>query len=96
MLKDIGMRDAKGKVIEGHPVQVLAKTGTLNFVSGLAGYVVPPSGRQLAFAIFCADVPRRDALAMADREMPPGGPAWVKRAKTMQGRLISRWSEIYG
>lgn len=96
LLKDIGMRDAKGKVIEGHPVQVLAKTGTLNFVSGLAGYVVPPNGRQLAFAIFCADVPRRDALAMADREMPPGGPAWVKRAKTMQGRLISRWSEIYG
>lgn len=96
LLKNIGMRDAKGKVIEGHPVQVLAKTGTLNFVSGLAGYVVPPGGRQLAFAIFCADVPRRDALPMADREMPPGGPEWVKRAKLMQGRLISRWAGIYG
>lgn len=96
LLKDIGMRDAKGKVIKGQPVQVLAKTGTLNFVSGLAGYVVPPNGRQLAFAIFCADVPRRDALAMADRERPPGGPEWVKRAKTLQGRLITRWSEIYG
>ncbi|MGB8814893.1 MAG: D-alanyl-D-alanine carboxypeptidase/D-alanyl-D-alanine-endopeptidase [Paracoccaceae bacterium] len=95
LLKDIGMRDAKGKVIEGHPVRVVAKTGTLNFVSGLAGYVMPPGGRDLVFAIFCADVSRRDALPLAEREAPPGGPEWVKRAKTLQGRLISRWAAVY-
>ncbi len=42
ILRDVGMKDDKGKVIEGHAVKVLAKSGTLNFVSGLAGHVVPP------------------------------------------------------
>jgi len=41
-----GMRDAKGKKQPGHPVRVVAKTGTLNFTSALAGYILPPGGRR--------------------------------------------------
>jgi serine-type D-Ala-D-Ala carboxypeptidase/endopeptidase (penicillin-binding protein 4) len=96
ILRNVGMRDAKGKVIEGHPVQVRAKSGTLNFVSGLAGLITPPGGRQLAFAIYAADVPRRDALGPNDREDPEGGEAWTKRARVLQGRLVSRWAALYG
>ena len=95
LLKDVGMRDAAGKEIKNHPVRVFAKTGTLNFVSGLAGYVVPPGGRRLAFAIFAADVPRREALSRAEREMPPGGEGWTKRARILQGRLVDRWARLY-
>jgi serine-type D-Ala-D-Ala carboxypeptidase/endopeptidase (penicillin-binding protein 4) len=96
ILRDIGMRDAEGEVIDGHPVRVRAKSGTLNFVSGLAGLITPPSGRKLAFAIFAADVPRREALAPQDMEDPEGGEAWTKRARVLQGRLISRWAALYG
>ncbi len=95
ILRDVGMRDAKGKPVKGSPVQVLAKTGTLNFCSGLAGLIVPPSGRELAFAIFSADVPRREAIPRAEREQPPGGPAWVGRARILQGQLIARWNALY-
>lgn len=69
--------------------QVLAKTGTLNFVSGLAGFV--PGPRPLVFAIFCADPPRRDALRGSERESPAGGPQWTRRARTLQGQLIEAW-----
>ena len=95
LLRDMGMRDAKGKEIKDHPVRVMAKSGTLNFASGLAGYIVPPSGRPLVFAIFAADVARRDGLTEAERESPPGGQDWTRRARALQGQLIARWAEAY-
>jgi D-alanyl-D-alanine carboxypeptidase/D-alanyl-D-alanine-endopeptidase (penicillin-binding protein 4) len=96
ILRDVGMKDDKGKVIEGHPVTVRAKSGTLNFVSGLAGHVIPPKGRELVFAIFTGDPARRDAVPVALREEPEGALAWNKRARRLQGQLISRWAEGYG
>jgi serine-type D-Ala-D-Ala carboxypeptidase/endopeptidase (penicillin-binding protein 4) len=95
VLRDVGMKDDKGKVIEGHPVKVLAKSGTLNFVSGLAGHVDPPTGRNLVFAIFSGDPERRDAVPVALREDPDGAGAWTKRARRLQGQLISRWAGLY-
>ncbi|MEN9408927.1 MAG: D-alanyl-D-alanine carboxypeptidase/D-alanyl-D-alanine-endopeptidase [Pseudomonadota bacterium] len=95
VLRDLGMRDGDGAEIES-PVKVIGKTGTLNFVSGLVGYVQPPSGREMAFAIFCADVARRDRLSVAEREQPKGGKAWTRRARKLQGQLIARWAEAYG
>ena len=59
ILKDVGLKDDKGNVIEGSPVKVVAKSGTLNFVSALAGHIVPPGGRELVFAIFTGDPERR-------------------------------------
>jgi serine-type D-Ala-D-Ala carboxypeptidase/endopeptidase (penicillin-binding protein 4) len=95
ILRDVGMRDDAGKVIEGHVVQVRGKSGTLNFVSGLAGFILPPSGRKLAFAVYAADVPRRAALGRDGMEDPAGGESWTKRARVLQGRLISRWATLY-
>lgn len=96
ILRDVGMKDDQGKVVKGHPVKVLAKSGTLNFVSGLAGHVVPPGGRELVFAIFSGDPARRDAVPVELREGPEGGKAWATRARRLQGQLISRWAGAYG
>ncbi len=96
ILRDVGMKDDQGKVIEKHPVKVLAKSGTLNFVSGLAGHVVPPGGRELVFAIFSGDPARRDAVPVELREGPEGGKSWANRARRLQGQLISRWAGAYG
>ena len=90
------MRDATGKNIKDSPVRVRAKSGTLNFVSGLAGYIQPPKGPELVFAIFAADTARRDKLVESEREQPPGGEAWTKRARRLQGQLIARWAGVYG
>jgi D-alanyl-D-alanine carboxypeptidase/D-alanyl-D-alanine-endopeptidase (penicillin-binding protein 4) len=96
ILRDVGMKDDAGKVIKGHPVKVLAKSGTLNFVSGLAGHVVPPGGRELVFAIFTGDPERRDAVPVGQREEPEGAAAWTRRARRLQGQLVSRWAGAYG
>jgi len=96
LLKPIGLRDANGRVIKGHPVKVHAKTGTLNFVSALAGYVTTPDGTQLAFAMFMADEKRRAGVAKSDREAPQGAKSWNKAAKRLQQALIERWATLYG
>jgi serine-type D-Ala-D-Ala carboxypeptidase/endopeptidase (penicillin-binding protein 4) len=97
ILRDVGMKDDAGKVIKGHPVTVLAKSGTLNFVSGLAGHVLPPApGTELIFAIFSGDPERRDAVPVGLREDPEGSEAWTKRARRLQGQLVSRWAGAYG
>lgn len=95
ILRDVGMKDAKGKVIKGHPVQVQAKSGTLNFVSALAGYITPPNGREMVFAIFTGDTDRRDAVPIAAREDAPGAKGWISRSRLLQGQLISRWAGLY-
>lgn len=95
ILRDVGMKDAKGKVIDGHPVKVLAKSGTLNFVSGLAGHISPPGGREMVFAIFSGDPARRDAVPVDARENPAGAKEWTARARRLQGQLISRWAGLY-
>lgn len=96
ILKPIAMRDSKRRVIKNHPIKVRAKTGTLNFVSSLAGYMTSPSGQDIAFAVICADPKRRAAIKKADMESPSGGKAWNRRAKSLQQKLIERWGTVYG
>lgn len=96
ILKPFTMRDEKRNVIKDHPIKVDAKTGTLNFVSSLAGYITAPNGSELAFAIFAADETIRATITREEREGPVGGTSWNIRAKRMQQQLIERWGAIYG
>lgn len=94
LMRDMGLADSEGKERKDSPVRIHAKSGTLNFVSNLAGYVVAPQGK-LAFAIIAADPARRAAVPMAMREEPTGGPGWTKRARRLHQMLIRRWTERY-
>jgi D-alanyl-D-alanine carboxypeptidase/D-alanyl-D-alanine-endopeptidase (penicillin-binding protein 4) len=96
LLKPFALRDAKGVKQTGSPVKVVAKTGTLNFVSGLCGYIAAPDGRTLVFAIHAADSARRDAVPLAEREQPAGAAAWARRARSLQSRLIEGWAGVSG
>ncbi len=75
---------------------VRAKTGTLNFVSALAGYIEPAGGRRLAFAIISADMASREAFADEEIETPPGARAWAARARALQRALIRSWIARFG
>ena len=94
IMRRIVMRDANNNRIENHPLEVRAKTGTLNFVSSLAGYVRTPDGKDLAFAIFAANLERRARGKASGEEIPAGSGAWNSRAKGLQQVLLQRWGVI--
>ncbi|MFT3974185.1 MAG: D-alanyl-D-alanine carboxypeptidase/D-alanyl-D-alanine-endopeptidase [Amaricoccus sp.] len=74
-------------------VTARVKTGTLDFASGLAGYLT--GRRRLGFAILVADLDRRAALGPAERADPPGGDAWTARARRQEQALLRRWARVY-
>lgn len=98
LMKPFLLRDEQGRPDRDHPVSVAAKTGTLNFVSGLAGYISREEGggEELAFAIFAANDEERAGISREARERPPGARGWNARAKRVQRGLIERWSLLYG
>lgn len=96
LLKNVALRDAQGRVVKSHPIKVAAKTGTLNFVSGLGGFMTAPDGRDLAFVIFSADTKARSRISRSERERPKGAKSWNKKAKRLQQQLIERWGQVYG
>jgi D-alanyl-D-alanine carboxypeptidase/D-alanyl-D-alanine-endopeptidase (penicillin-binding protein 4) len=96
ILKPLNLRDSNGKPVKDDTAKVEAKTGTLNFVSGLAGYITAPEGRELVFAIFSSDEVTRAKIPRAQRERPPGGRTWAVRARRLQQKLILRWASVYG
>ena len=89
ILKPFALRTANGNVAKSHPIKVDAKTGTLNFVSGLGGFMTAPDGTEMAFAIFTADTPR------SQMERPEGSRTWNRRSKQLQQKLIERWGALY-
>ncbi|WP_353347726.1 D-alanyl-D-alanine carboxypeptidase/D-alanyl-D-alanine-endopeptidase [Aquicoccus sp. SU-CL01552] len=95
LLKPFPMRDARGKLIKNHPIRVDAKTGTLNFVSGLGGFLTAPDGTELAFAIFTADLRHRARSKKAQDEVPQGARPWNRKSKQLQQKLIEHWGAVY-
>ena len=95
LMKPFVLMDANGDLDPDHPVKVQAKTGTLNFVSALAGIASAPGGRQIAFAIFNADLDRRAAGLASGAEVPRGARPFNVRAKRVQRQLIDRWARAY-
>lgn len=96
LMKEAGLKDDQGRAVADVGVTVRAKSGTLNFVSGLAGFIEPLNGRGLVFAIHTADLARRTAAARAGDETPPGLRGWLGRARGLQAGLIRRWAMVYG
>ncbi len=72
--------------------RVVAKTGTMNFASALAGYVERPDGRRLAFAIFAADLATRERFPDPSADGLPGASGWAERARTQEAALLRRWA----
>ncbi len=96
LLKRFNLTDSQGRPVKNHPIKVDAKTGTLNFVSGLGGFITTPDGSELAFAIFTADVDHRAKIPRSQRERPSGARSWNSRSRRLQRALIARWGTLSG
>ena len=79
---------------EAAEINVQAKTGSLNFVSGLSGFA-RAGERDLAFAIFSADIARRNAIKPSERERPRGAKSWATQARHLQHELIKDWASVF-
>ena len=95
LLREFTMRDAQGRPVRDHPVEVQAKTGTLYFVSALAGYATAPGDRDLAFAILSASDSLRSGIDPAADGRPRGSRGWSVRARRLQRGLIEHWGAAY-
>ena len=93
LLKRAPLAEDLGKE-QGSTTTVAAKTGTLNFVSNLAGYVTGDDGTQRCFAILCTDPPRHEATS--GQELPSGVSVWTRDAKRLQRRLLENWGRRRG
>ena len=87
LLKQVNLPD-----VEKAGYRVIAKTGTLNFARGLAGYLEGRDGRRHAFAIFSADMDARARAGSA--ENPPGARGWLGRARAQERALLERWAKL--
>ena len=91
ILKTHKFVDAKGRRLADQPGLVVAKTGTLNFVTSLAGYVTSGNGQDYAFAIFGADLEARERGKVAGDEQPAGSISYNRKMKQLQQALLRRW-----
>ncbi len=94
ILKVIPMRDADGNLMKAPLAQIHAKTGTLDFVSTLAGYSESTAGTRVAFAIFAADLDKRQAAKDRGEAVPAGSKTYNSRAKSLQQALLRRWAVV--
>ena len=95
VMRDIAMRDDQGRPMEDHPVEVVAKTGTLYFVSALPGSRGRPRAAIWPLPSSAATPDRRAALDPADENRPPGARSYNARAKALQQALIERWAAVH-
>jgi D-alanyl-D-alanine carboxypeptidase/D-alanyl-D-alanine-endopeptidase (penicillin-binding protein 4) len=92
LMRDIRLVDQNQTAISAGQAGVQAKTGTLNFVSALAGYLRTAGGRDLSFAIFAADLEARDRGKALGEEIPPGARRWNAQARRLQQDILQQWA----
>ncbi len=76
------------------PYRFWAKTGTMNYVRSLAGFL-EVDGRRAIFVIFHMNARNRAALDAAytpyDERRPPGSGRWLRRALDHENALLRGW-----
>ena len=80
-------------------VTVRAKSGTMNYADGLAGFLTSHQGRQLGFVVLITNFPLRlaqdetqDVRAAAAE---PDRNGWTRRAKILEKNLVTSWIARY-
>ena len=92
MLKEVELRNQDWKKAPIPGSKIVAKTGTLNFTSALAGYLDTASGGAYAFAIFTHDSKKHGGIPKLQRDRAPGAKTWARASRIMQHQLLRHWA----
>ncbi len=95
LMKQMRIHDSLGNLVPDSPLRLRAKTGTMNFVSTLAGFLYRDGRDPLAFAIFASDPARRAAIPPDARERPRGAKGWNNRAVRLKWEILDLWSRSH-
>ncbi|WNK00996.1 D-alanyl-D-alanine carboxypeptidase [Thalassospiraceae bacterium LMO-JJ14] len=80
-------------------LRIWAKSGTMRYIKGLAGYLDARSGKRLIFALFVHDPVLRDRLendpARFGARSRSASTSWRDRSDNFEAALISRWIRNY-
>ncbi|MDC3107833.1 D-alanyl-D-alanine carboxypeptidase [Paracoccaceae bacterium] len=90
VLKLTPIYTSKGKVSSIGNITVRAKSGTMHYIRGLAGYICKEDKPVLAFSIFSADLKKRKDNSSNNFESPRGSSAWLSRAVIQERQLIRK------
>ena len=83
------------KSISGAEIMIIAKTGTMHFNRGLAGYITKNGVPCAAFAIFSADFEKKISIKSHQLSNPPGSKNWLYQAKHLENSILSTWAQVY-
>ena len=76
-------------------LQLIGKSGTMDYALGVAGYMMSGDTPRFAFVIFVFDRKRRAELdASMDRrilEPSPEAREWISRARRLERGILQRW-----
>ncbi len=90
VLKLTPIYTSKGKVSSIGNLTVRAKSGTMHYIRGLAGYICEEDKPILAFSIFSADLKKRKENSSNNFERPRGSSAWLSRAVIQERQIIRK------
>lgn len=78
---------------------VRAKSGTMNYADGLAGYLTATSGRRFGFVILLTDFAKRLTMDETQDVRVEAGDSssrsWMREAKGLERALVSSWIARY-
>ena len=95
LMNDHQFRKRNSAILKNYTNVVKVKTGSLNFVSNIVGFIETNSGNRMAFVILTSNMNERNKLKKEDRDNPLKAKTWVKKSRQIQLDLIEYWSFKY-
>lgn len=95
LMQSFKVKKTQSSTLKSYINFIKAKTGTLNYVGNMAGYIETKSGRKLLYVILGSNLEKRNRLIKSDRDNPPEAKIWNKKIRSLQLDLIESWALRY-
>ena len=95
ILRKVKFNNKDTKLLRKSNVEVFAKTGTMYYNRGLAGYICRNGEPVATFSIFVADINKKNDAVRRKVFHPPDSKVWLRKARRQEKLLLAHWSKLY-